>query len=77
MIESQATGDLSNLTSIVHQIRKRWRMKLALRGAAMLRTAGYVVLRYSVPGALADAPLNRKTTNTQPPDACHDNTGGR
>ena len=38
MIESQAiTGDRSELTGIIHQIRKRWRMKLAMRGAAFVR----------------------------------------
>jgi hypothetical protein len=43
MIESQATvADRSNLAGIVHQIRKRWRMKLALRGAAFV-LAGWVV----------------------------------
>ena len=29
----QTTGDRSELTSIIRDIRKRWRLKLALRGA--------------------------------------------
>src|SRR5438132_2137697 len=43
MIDHQASmDDRSNLTSIIHQIRKRWRMKLALRGAAFV-LAGWVL----------------------------------
>src|SRR6266581_4264998 len=66
MIESQATAgdpsagsgssrapskdDLSSLTGIVHQIRKRWRMKLALRGAAFVLAGGVLVLLASAYG---------------------------
>ncbi|HTL00619.1 MAG TPA: DUF4175 family protein, partial [Vicinamibacterales bacterium] len=39
MIESQ---DRSELTGIIHEIRKRWRMKLAMRGAAFF-VAGVVL----------------------------------
>src|SRR2546426_968522 len=43
MIEGPAIiGDRWELTSIIHQIRKRWRMKLALRGAAFV-LAGWVL----------------------------------
>jgi hypothetical protein len=51
MIESQALrGDRSNLTSIVHQIRKRWRMKLALRGAAFVLAGCVLALVVSAYG---------------------------
>src|SRR5712691_7124958 len=51
MIDSQAnTGDRSELTSIVRQIRKRWRMKLALRGAAFVVAGGLLALLVSAYG---------------------------
>ena len=34
--EQLSTGDRSELTSIIREIRKRWRMKLAVRGAAFV-----------------------------------------
>ena len=51
MIDSQATtGDRSELTGIIHQIRKRWRLKLALRGAAFVLAGGVLVLLASAYG---------------------------
>src|SRR5436305_14866503 len=53
MIESQATsGDLSRteLTGIIHQIRKRWRLKLAMRGAAFVVAGGVLALLISAYG---------------------------
>ena len=45
MIEDQAlSSDRSELTSIIHQIRKRWRMKLAMRGAAFVVAGGVLAL---------------------------------
>src|SRR3954471_14277776 len=40
----------SELTSIIHQIRKRWRMKLALRGAAFVVAGGVLALLVSAYG---------------------------
>src|ERR1700694_3218778 len=51
MIDSQATtGDRSELTGIVHQIRKRWRLKLALRGAAFVLAGCVLALVVSAYG---------------------------
>ena len=37
MLDEQAfTGDRSELTAIIREIRKRWRLKLAVRGAAFV-----------------------------------------
>ena len=47
MTESQ---DRSELTSIIHQIRKRWRMKLAMRGAAFVVAGGVLALLISAYG---------------------------
>src|SRR3954454_5492816 len=40
----------SELTSIIHQVRKRWRMKLALRGAAFVVAGGALALLMSAYG---------------------------
>src|SRR5881394_229819 len=40
----------SELTSIIHEIRKRWRMKLAMRGAALFVAGGVVALLMSAYG---------------------------
>src|SRR4051794_32117136 len=37
----------SELTGIIHEIRKRWRMKLAMRGAAFVVAGGQLALRMS------------------------------
>src|SRR5688572_28766220 len=43
MADEHATpGDRSQLTSIIRDIRKRWRLKLALRGAAFV-VVGFVL----------------------------------
>lgn len=48
MIDSQArTGDRSELTRVIHQIRKRWRMKLAMRGAAFVVVGAALTLLVS------------------------------
>ena len=40
--EQVSTGDRSELTSIIREIRKRWRLKLAVRGAAFV-VAGFLL----------------------------------
>ena len=40
--EQVSTGDRSELTSIIREIRKRWRLKLAMRGAAFV-VAGFLL----------------------------------
>ena len=51
MIDSQAnTGDRSELTRIIYQIRKRWKMKLAMRGAAFVVGGAVVTLLVSAYG---------------------------
>src|SRR6266700_3477214 len=51
MIESPAIdGDRSELTGIIHDIRKRWRMKLAMRGAAFFLAGAVLALLVSAYG---------------------------
>src|SRR5437764_8855353 len=40
----------SELTKIIHQIRKRWRLKLAMRGAAFVVAGGVLALLVSAYG---------------------------
>src|SRR5688500_19217240 len=40
--EQVSSGDRSELTSIIREIRKRWRLKLAVRGAAFV-VGGFVI----------------------------------
>jgi len=51
MMENQpSTGTRSELTGIIRQIRKRWRLKLAIRGAAFVVAGGVFALLVSAYG---------------------------
>jgi hypothetical protein len=47
---SGSVDDRSELTQIIHQIRKRWRLKLAMRGAAFVVAGGVLALLVSAYG---------------------------
>src|SRR5688572_2579908 len=46
-LEEKTSADRSDLTSIIQDIRKRWRLKLALRGAAFVVAGGILALLMS------------------------------
>ena len=52
--EYRRTDSASELVEIIHQVRRRWRMKLALRGALGVVGLGVVVLVASAYGLPAD-----------------------